>query len=316
MSSSLVSVVIPTFNRGDLIPQTLESVLNQTFQDFEIVVVDDGSTDDTEIILSDLTDRRVRYIRNEWTGMPSVNRNTGIRESSGRYVAFVDSDDLWSPEKLEVQVGLLEARPDIQWCFTHYDFLEHETGDVVPQQVPENQSEGFLSPGQLLRRNTIGSMTPVIRRELIEKAGLLNESQTFRFVEDWEYWLRLTAHEPGWFLPSSMALYRRHASNATKAPEPTVVLERCLAVVERAALLFPSVYADDYHEAIQACSLDMLKKLVVDGELLEVRKFCERAGKRSLRAPLLLAIRTLAGMPRPVVEFLLTLNRRRRSLTG
>jgi len=316
MTPKIVSVVIPTFNRADLIVETLASVLGQSYSWMEVIVVDDGSTDGTEAVVAGIGDGRVRYIRNEWSGLPAVNRNTGIREACGRYVAFVDSDDLWRPDKLALQVELLEERRALQWCFTHYDFLEHETGVVTSRAIPRGLAEGPLPARRLLGGNCIGSMTPLVRREFLDRTGLFSEDPTFRFVEDWEFWLRLLAHSPGWFLPVPMASYRLHFANATRAPEPEVTLGRCLAVLDRAVKMFPAVYGRYYYEAAESCSLDLLRQMIVDGDLEAAGEWCAQAGKGSFRAPRLMAMRAMAALPRPVVNFLLNVNRCRRSLVG
>jgi glycosyltransferase involved in cell wall biosynthesis len=108
-SSIAVSVVIPTYNRASLLGRAIKSVLEQTYQDFEIIVVDDASTDNTEEVVRNLRDRRIRYLRHEKNRGGSAARNTGIRAAWGQYIAFQDSDDEWLPEKLKKQMEVLAA---------------------------------------------------------------------------------------------------------------------------------------------------------------------------------------------------------------
>jgi len=106
-----VSVIISTYNRAHLIGRAIQSVLNQTYQDFEVIVVDDGSTDNTEEIVKSFNDPRIRYIRHEKNKGAAAARNTGIKAARGKYIAFQDSDDEWLPEKLEKQMKVFENAP-------------------------------------------------------------------------------------------------------------------------------------------------------------------------------------------------------------
>lgn len=117
----LVSVVIPTYNRAEFLPRAVESVLRQTVDDFELIVVDDASTDDTEAVVERFDDPRVEYVRHGTNRGGSAARNTGIERSSGEYIAFLDSDDEWYPRKLERQVEELRSRSD-EWVATYCGF--------------------------------------------------------------------------------------------------------------------------------------------------------------------------------------------------
>ena len=104
----LVSVIIPTYNRAKLLKRAIESVLNQTFQDFELIVVDDGSTDDTKEIVKSFNNQKIIYIYQENFGGAALPKNVGIKMAQGKYIAILDSDDEWLPEKLQKQVTLFE----------------------------------------------------------------------------------------------------------------------------------------------------------------------------------------------------------------
>ena len=125
--SPRVSVVIPTYNRADVLPRAIDSVLTQTFEAFELLVVDDGSTDRTETVVASLDDSRVRYVAHETNRGANVARNTGIEHARGEYVAFLDSDDAWHPTKLEKQLGRLEKRPS-DWVAAYCGFTIETTG--------------------------------------------------------------------------------------------------------------------------------------------------------------------------------------------
>jgi teichuronic acid biosynthesis glycosyltransferase TuaG len=184
------SVVIPTFNRAGLLGVALRSVLQQTYPDFELIVVDNGSTDETKISISRLEDSRIRYIFQEGSGSPASPRNHGILEARGNWIAFLDSDDIWEPRKLEAVQRKLST--------TSYDFLSHQQRLVNSQ----GQIRGFMGPQEknltyqnlLLTENTIATSSVAIRTEFLRSNNLMfNESTRYAAVEDYDLWLRVLA---------------------------------------------------------------------------------------------------------------------------
>jgi glycosyltransferase involved in cell wall biosynthesis len=132
-TSPILSIVLPTYNRVSFLPQAFEAICSQTFADWELIVVDDGSTDDTETVVRQLAkriDRPVRYVRQENRGAYGA-RNTGLDLASGKFVAFYDSDDRWLPHHLKECVDALEAHPEVDWVFTACRRVEHETGRIL-----------------------------------------------------------------------------------------------------------------------------------------------------------------------------------------
>lgn len=154
-----VSVIIPTYNRARMVGRAIRSVLNQTYQDFEIIVVDDGSTDDTEGVVRGFNDDRIRYMRHDENKGAAAARNTGIKAALGEYVAFQDSDDEWLPEKLEKQVRVLQNAPA-------------EVGVVYSDvwRIRGNRRKYWRSPVM-----GIGIQTAVIRRQCFDKVGVFDE---------------------------------------------------------------------------------------------------------------------------------------------
>src|SRR5215510_16389067 len=127
-----VSVIIPTYNRAEFLRLAITSVLNQTFQDFEIIVVDDASEDHTHEVVSDFSDKRIKYIRHEANKRVSAARNTGVLSASGDYIAFLDDDDEWLPRTLQMQVALLEDSTSIVGgVYTGYVQIDRYTGQVL-----------------------------------------------------------------------------------------------------------------------------------------------------------------------------------------
>jgi glycosyltransferase involved in cell wall biosynthesis len=211
----LVSVVIPTYNRARFIVQAVESVLDQTYRNFEVIVVDDGSTDHTEALIRERfgQNKRVRYIRQKNSERCEA-RNNGIRNSRGEFIAFLDSDDLWRPDKLEKQMECFSRHPDTDLVFSDFSYIDDEGRPVAGPVHPnydEVEMRGYFNT--LVGRNLIGAHTPLIRRSIFEKSGLFSLDWEIMMGEDWEMWARIAYHGRIRFLPQIAALCRKHPSN-------------------------------------------------------------------------------------------------------
>ncbi len=158
----MVSVVIPTYNRSNSIMKTLESVINQTYRDLEIIVVDDGSNDNTESLISSISDARIRFIRHSSNLGACAARNTGIENSKGEYIAFQDSDDEWHKEKIDIELKtLIKHNADVVFCKMN-KIINGKTVDIVGQ----NYSEGFL--GRKTDLLQIGTQTLIGKSEVFK----------------------------------------------------------------------------------------------------------------------------------------------------
>ena len=183
-----ISIIIPTYNYGRFIGRALNSVLSQSYQDYEIIVVDDASTDDTKNIISQYTDKRIRYIRHDINRGPSAARNTGIKSSKGEFIAFLDSDDEWEPDKLYHQINLFRnASSDIGcvYCGARYvnmmtmaqtDFYPRFRGNIIEPLLTANVISGCDS-------------TLMVRKKCFDEIGLFDEEM--QSSEDWDMWLRI-----------------------------------------------------------------------------------------------------------------------------
>ncbi len=182
-----VSVVIPAYNAERTLRSTLESVLSQTYGPLEVIVVDDGSTDGTELTVRDYVEQaRIRYIKRENGGI-AAGRNTGLAASTGDYIALLDHDDLWDSDKIERQVQFIrESGADFVYCYVRRLGLDGEVHDF-----PVEKLQGATAMDDLLKQNWIYSSTVLFKRSVLDSAGLLDE--TFRYCEDWDYWLRIGA---------------------------------------------------------------------------------------------------------------------------
>jgi perosamine synthetase len=186
-SQPRVSVVIPTFNSADTLGEAVASVLAQTYTDFEILVVDDGSTDRTEDVVRRFGDR-VRYFKQENQGVSSA-RNAGIERSRGLYIAFLDSDDLWRSEKLAEEVALLEADPELGLVYCDWAVVSGET--VVQKSYHQGlrPARGYVF-NELVQRGFILTSGVVVRRECLDDVGRFDKS--LRVAEDYDLWLRIS----------------------------------------------------------------------------------------------------------------------------
>ena len=153
---SQVSVIIPTHNRARFLREAISSVLNQTFQDFEILVVDDASDDNTREVVAGFEDIRIKYFRHDTNRGGSAARNTGIRNSMCSYIAFLDDDDEWFPEKLGKQMELLLASdPKVGAVYTGYLDVDKATGQVIGEQLPSRRGNLPTSLSRELCRQCI-----------------------------------------------------------------------------------------------------------------------------------------------------------------
>ena len=199
MSRPFFSVVIPTYNRMPLLERAVKSVLKQTCKDFELIVVDDGSTDETQKYLSALRDKfknaPFEILRQDNAGVSSA-RNLGIQKSKGRWVAFLDSDDEWQKNKLSIQKKYLEENPEIFWAHGNEKWIRD--GNFLNQKKV-HQKEG----GDIFTRSLglclVSPSTVVIKKELFDQLGSFNEE--FIVCEDYDLWLRFLNKYPVGFCP-------------------------------------------------------------------------------------------------------------------
>jgi glycosyltransferase involved in cell wall biosynthesis len=187
VSMERISVVIPAYNAERTLRSTLESVLDQTCGALEVIVVDDGSTDGTESTVKDYAEQgRIKYIKRENGGI-AAGRNTGLKACTGDYIALLDHDDLWDSDKIERQVRFIrENGADFVYCYVRRLGLD---GKI--HAFPVEKLQGATAMDDLLKQNWIYSSTVLFKRSLLNTAGLLDE--TFRYCEDWDYWLRIGA---------------------------------------------------------------------------------------------------------------------------
>jgi len=206
-----VSVVIATYNYGRFLGRALDSVLTQTFSDYEVIVVDDGSTDDTPSVIKPyLEGHPISYHRVEHIGV-SAAKNHGMRQVRGRYVAFLDSDDQWAAEKLERQLSLFGSDPTTGLVYTRRMVIDPEDRFL---RVDQGQLHRGNVLNQLFLNNFVCYSSAMVRREVLNKVGLLDESIVI--PSDFDLWLRIALHYRFDYLDEPLTLYREHPGISRK----------------------------------------------------------------------------------------------------
>lgn len=205
-----VSVIIPTYNRAALLREAVDSVLQQTFVDWELIVVDDGSTDGTAEYLASVSDLRVRVARSGHSGNPNTVRNAGLAHAIGRYVAFLDSDDWWSADKLARQVAALESTPGCGWSYTGLA-VSDSGGTPVPPDEPEafEPKDGWILEAFVSGRARIQTSTVMAERTLVDDVGRFDDR--FVIAGDFDLWIRLAERSRVVAVPGALTTVRRHS---------------------------------------------------------------------------------------------------------
>ena len=185
----LISVIIPTYNREYCLGNAIHSVLEQTYSNIELLVIDDGSTDETEKVISSIKDNRLKYIKLEKNVGPSRARNEGIKRAKGEYIAFQDSDDIWHNNKLAEQYKVMNKNPDCQLVFCKYKIITADN-KIVPEEDFFDVSKYRYGMFEiLLNENKIGTPAILVRKSMLEKVGGFNNNLST--LEDWELCLRI-----------------------------------------------------------------------------------------------------------------------------
>ncbi|KAF3885339.1 MULTISPECIES: glycosyltransferase family 2 protein [Nostocales] len=222
-----ISVIIPAYNAEHTILQTIESVQRQTFSDFEIIVIDDGSTDRTLEVLNAIADSRLKIFSYDNGGLP-VARNRGMARATGEFLAFLDADDLWSPDKLQLQLAALQQRPEAGVAYSWTHFMD-EQGKSFHADEPI-YFEGNVYSKLLVKNFLASGSNPLIRKQAIESVGEFYPPAGGS--ADWDYWVRLAALWHFVVVPKPQIFYRQSSSSMSSKME---FMEKCkLIVLERA----------------------------------------------------------------------------------
>ncbi len=207
-AKTTISIIIPTYNRGFLLGRAIMGVLRQTVQDFELIIVDDGSTDNTEEVVRRIKERekRIVYIKHVKNKGGSAARNTGIREAKGEYLCFLDSDDEWLPGLLECQMDILRRNQECVICSLGHRFINEETGRIIKK----SHNMKYVQQEDALRGECSTTNDFMVKRDAINAIGGFDEGLPAR--QDWDVWIRILWIGLGIQVPINMVnIYVRNA---------------------------------------------------------------------------------------------------------
>jgi len=240
------SVVMAAKNYARFLPAAVESVLAQTVADWELVIIDDGSTDETPAAVGPfLADRRVRYVRSDRLGQ-SRAKNLGVGLSRGKVIAFLDADDVWKPTKLEKQLALLRAKPEVGVAFCLRELID-ESGAVIPQRGrPSSPPAGFVLD-HIFVQNFVCFSSVAVRREVFDRVGGFDPHLDLSI--DYDLWLRAARHYPFDYVPEELVLYRTGHGNLSRKLSDRIatafsIMHRC--VHRRSVRVRPAAVAEGY----------------------------------------------------------------------
>jgi len=209
----LVSVLMASYNSERWIRESIDSVLAQTYPNVELVVADDASDDATREIVRGYDTGRVRLLEFDERSGPTRRRNDALDASRGPMLAWLDHDDVWLPQKLERQVEVLEARPEVGLVYTGYEAFDSDTGQAIPWRDESLESEGDVLADLFVKGCFIASITVLFRREGLERRGVRFREAHFSFGDDYFLWLVLSLDWQFAQVNEVLARYRRHADN-------------------------------------------------------------------------------------------------------
>ena len=231
-----ISVIIPAYNAERTIVKTIQSVLQQTFSDFEIIAIDDGCTDRTLELLQNIEDNRLKTFSYKNGGLP-VARNRGITRATGEFISFIDADDLWTPNKLELQLAALQqnSMAGVAYSWTAY-FMDGQEESIFPYKPVFFEGNVY---DKLLVNNIVSNGSNIlVRKQAIESVGKFET--TLKSCEDWDFYIRLAAKWHFALVPKHQILYRQSSNAMTSKVE--VMEQEALRVIERAYQSAPSEY--------------------------------------------------------------------------
>ena len=319
MNNPLVTVIVPTFNYGHLIPHTLDSLLEQSHRNWECLVVDDGSTDNTPDVVQSYAkrDQRFIYLHQPNQG-PNSARNRGIELSKGSFVQFLDSDDLLELDKLRLQVETLSSQSTVDILYSDVRFFWSDNpqrqfkniAGTNQRWMPETSGQGEPLIKPLLAKNIMVMNAPLIRKSVFDRVGLFNEQ--LQEVEDWEYWFRCAVAGCSFQYdtrPGTRALVRIHSTSRSKNNQKMFNAYFKLVTIQQ------TVLNDSGANHLQAplrrqAERNLLGYVVADLNNLSQPEITQRIDQITQQFPSIftrLIIRGVPFLPLPVLRFLIKL---------
>lgn len=269
-----VSVIIPAYNAMAFLPETLESVLNQTFTDFEVLIINDGSPDGIVEWASEIKDSRVKLISQENQGISGA-RNTGLWSSQGEYLAFLDADDIWEASKLEKQVEYLEKYLDVGLVSTWISNVDRH-GNFI--DIYDYYKSGNELRKDLFRSNILScGSTPLVRRICFEKVGFFERSLSS--AADWDMWLRIAMHFSIFVIQEPLVRYRRYPNSMSTNFK--LMIQELDQVMERSFQSVPEEFKNVERSGSSYLSIQYAWGYLIKDEFHEAFWFAKQAFIRS-----------------------------------
>ena len=241
----IISVIIPTFNQADQISEVIQNALNQSYSPHEVIIVDDGSSDNTKEVISKYSQDKVRYIFQDNSG-PGKARNTGIKSATGNWIAFLDSDDKWASNKLEMQINSLSQYPKAKFCFSNYSLLQNyspKTNQKFGLEIEDKLPIGSIFSGDYLSawQNNYQALTSTViaEKDTLVEAGLFAEN--IRASEDVDLWARIGFLQvQSIFINEPLTTYTMNQPHGLQRPaninEHILQIKRLLALADQKGL--------------------------------------------------------------------------------
>ena len=209
-----ISVIMPTFNNAAFLKEAVDSVLNQTYANLELVIIDNYSTDNTEQIVRSYQSNRIKYYKFANEGIIARSRNFGIKQSAGDLTAFLDSDDIWLKDKLQNQVSIMGEDQEVALVFSSFKVLEGGAGPSSKLIGPKYFMKPGFHYGQLIKANFIVLSSVLVKTNILRDKGLFDESGDFGFAEDYKMWLSIARQNKIASTPGVEGFYRIHPFNS------------------------------------------------------------------------------------------------------
>lgn len=258
----LVSVIMPTYNHARFIGEAIDSVLNQTYSNLELIIIDNYSEDNTEEIVMSYHDESTKYLKFRNHGVIAASRNYGIMHAQGDYIAFLDSDDLWKPTKVEKQVQFLGKNQNIFLVYSRYSVIKNgEILKILPDKKYLKSGNVFIP--LFLSNNFIGISTMMLRNVLKEENFLFDIDINYKAIEDYDLCLRIAKTKEISYIDESLAVYRLHGNNTSYGIKPFLL--RYLKLIKK--------YHNDVNKTL------LIKKylsIFATVCLLMIRKLCKK----------------------------------------
>ncbi|TCO23883.1 glycosyltransferase involved in cell wall biosynthesis [Pedobacter psychrotolerans] len=284
----MVSIIIPTFNYGHLIAETLNCLQAQTYQFWEAIIIDDGSNDDTEVVVESFIkiDPRFSYIRQANQGV-AVARNLGLKLAEGDFIQFLDADDLISENKIELQINYLKENIAVDICVVNTKFFNSQNKSKLYTDfalrnktfIPEIYGSGYTLISDFLKRNPLVIQSPLFRKSVIDKIGSFKNGM--HYLEDWDFWFRAaSANLCFGFLKndSALALVRVHSQSATQQSIKIIEAEILFRDLAKNNLLKSGLSDSQKKDLItenDKLRIDTYKKIMAQTYLYELKKFVQ-----------------------------------------